>query len=196
MKYGLLRETEELAQKDGIDKDTGTPRTGLETYLAVIYPDINDWVHNKGIPKEISGGSCRTRPDYRSEKLKIIIEFNGLQNYNNPEKIIDDENKCHMYERLGYKVVSIPYFIQLTNEAVKQLFGVDCVEPLFDGSIPSLGVKEKNSPAYLCYKGLLRMAREFRDFPEQYETNIRYLKEHDPENFTDWKILEKLYYDM
>lgn len=38
MKYGLLQETEEVAPKAGADKDTGTPGTGLDTYLAVIFP--------------------------------------------------------------------------------------------------------------------------------------------------------------
>lgn len=37
-KWGFLRETKELAAKAGIDKDTGLYRTGMEDYLAVIFP--------------------------------------------------------------------------------------------------------------------------------------------------------------
>lgn len=43
--WGSLRETTELAQKAGIDKDTGLVRTGLDKYLSVIFPDTHDWLH-------------------------------------------------------------------------------------------------------------------------------------------------------
>lgn len=39
--------------------------------------------------------------------------------------------------------------------------------------MPSLGLKGKNSPAYLCYEGIKRMAKEFKQFPEQYEVNLK-----------------------
>ena len=52
-KWGFLRETKELAQAAGIDKDTGYHRTGLEDYLKVIFPDVSEdeWVHNKAFGK-------------------------------------------------------------------------------------------------------------------------------------------------
>lgn len=39
-KWGFLRETKELAQKAGLDADTGLHRTGLDEYLKVIFPDV------------------------------------------------------------------------------------------------------------------------------------------------------------
>ena len=171
-KWGFLRETIERANKAGIDKDTGLHRTGLEQYLKVIFPNVNDWIHNKSC----SEWERKVRPDYRSESLKLIIEFDGLQHYNNIEKIIDDIEKTEYYKKIGYKVVRIPYFIQLTNKAVKILFDVDVSEELFDETISSLGNKGRNTPAYLCPAGIVRMAREFKKFPEQYKTNIDFLK--------------------
>lgn len=46
---GFLRETKELAAKASIDKDTGLHRTGMEDYLAVIFPEIqaSEWIHDK-----------------------------------------------------------------------------------------------------------------------------------------------------
>lgn len=41
-KWGYLRETSELALKAGIDKNTGLHRTGLNDYLKVIFPDVDD----------------------------------------------------------------------------------------------------------------------------------------------------------
>ena len=173
-KWGFLRETSDLARKAGKDKDTGLHRTGLEDYLKVIFPQINDWIHDKALG-EINGNVYRSRPDYRSEKLKLIIEFDGLQHYTKPDIIEKDYRLTELYKNLGYKVVRIPYFIQLTNRAVKILFGVKVSEQLFDEQISSLGIKGLNTPAYLCPAGVKRMAREFKKFPEQYKTNIEFL---------------------
>jgi len=175
MKWGFLRENNEMAT--GNDKDTGLHRTGLEDYLKVIFPDIDDWKHDETI-KGVSfdGKDCKIRPDYRSEKLKLIIEFDGIQHYTKPDIIEKDIKNTNIYKSFGYNVVRIPYFIQLSNNAVKTLFDVDVQEELFDETIPSLGIKGKNTPAYLCPAGLKRMAEEFRRFPEQYKTNVNFLK--------------------
>jgi len=175
-KWGFLRETKNMADKAGKDKDTGLHRTGLEEYLKVIFPEIDDWVHDKVIDKLAREEKCKIRPDYRSDKLKLIIEFDGIQHYTKPDIIEKDKNNTKIYEELGYKVVHIPYFIQLSNKAVKTLFNVDVKEELFDEKIPSLGIKGKNTPAYLCPEGLKRMAEEFKKFPEQYKANIDSLK--------------------
>ena len=194
-KWGFLRETNQIAIKSGIDKDTGLHRTGLEDYLRVIFPKINDWLHDKTLGK-IDGITYRTRPDYRSEELKIIIEFDGLPHYTNPDIIEKDLKNTNIYEKLGYKVIRIPYFIQLTNKAVKILFDVEVEEELFDDSIPSLGIKGRNTPAYLCPAGIKRMAREFRSFPEQYKTNLEALYEQNDIFKSGIDYLEKEYGDV
>lgn len=38
-KYGFLRETTKSAIQAGIDKTTGLPRTGLDEYLNIIFPE-------------------------------------------------------------------------------------------------------------------------------------------------------------
>jgi len=160
-KWGFLRETKAMAQKAGIDKETGLHRTGLEEYLKVIFPNIDDWIHNKALG-QVNGALCRSRPDYRSETLKLIIEFDGRQHYTLPDNIEKDIKTTEMYKNFGYKVVRIPYFIQLTNKAVKTLFDVDASEELFDETIPSLSTEGRISPAYLCPAGVKRMAEEFK----------------------------------
>lgn len=182
-KYGFLRETKEAAIKAGIDKTTGLHRTGLEEYLKVIFPSISDWVHDKTIPAELTNNKkCLKRPDYRSEKLKMIVEFDGTPHYMNPDVVIKDKETTIYYESLGYKVVRIPYFIQLTNEVVEILFGVHIKEDLFPKGIASLSSIGRNTPAYLCLMGIERMKKEFKKFPEQYLTNKKYLEaENKPE---------------
>ena len=48
---GFLRETKELAEESGNEKDKGLHRTDLEKYLSVIFPELrtNDWIHDKKI---------------------------------------------------------------------------------------------------------------------------------------------------
>jgi Protein of unknown function (DUF559) len=179
-KWGFLRETVAMAEKAGVDKDTGLHRTGLEEYLKIIFPEVNDWIHDKALGK-INEDVYRSRPDYRSEKLKMIIEFDGLQHYTNPDIIEKDIKTTDLYNKLGYKVIRIPYFIQLTKKAVKTLFCIDLSNELFNEEIPSLGLQGRNTPAYLCPAGIKRMAMEFRKFPEQYDTNLKFLKtQNDP----------------
>lgn len=174
-KWGFLRETKEDAEKAGIDKDTGVCRTGLEEYLDVIFPD-KKWIHDKSCGVRNQKGNL-IRPDYRYEELNLIIEFDGLQHYTDENYIQNDMYKTKQYENAGYQVIRIPYFIQLTNSAIKTLFGVDVKQPMFDPTVPSMGLKGKNTPRHLkCPEGVMRMAKEFLRFPEQYEVNVRALK--------------------
>lgn len=191
-KWGFLRETAAAAKKAGIDKDTDIHRTGLEDYLKIIFPEIDDWIHDKMLGV-VNGISCRNRPDYRSEKLKLIIEFDGLQHYTKPNIIENDIKTTELYQSLGYKVVRIPYFIQLTNKAVKALFDVEVSEELFDETISSLGIEGQNTPAYLCPAGVKRMAKEFKKFPEQYKTNVNFLKQQNNPFLSGVEFLENEY---
>jgi hypothetical protein len=193
-KWGFLRETNALAKMAGIDKATGLHRTGLEEYLKVIFPDTNDWLHDKAIG-EVNGRRYRKRPDYRSESLKIIIEFDGLQHYTNPDIIEKDIESTKLYIGFGYKVIRIPYFIQLTNKAVKTLFDINILQELFDEKIPSLSTIGRNSPAYLCPAGVKRMAQEFRNFPEQYKLNFDFLIQQNDPFKSGIEFLEKEYND-
>lgn len=179
IKFGFIRETQEKANKSGIDKATGICRTGLEEYLNVIFPEYK-WIHDKSLGK-IDSKNYRIRPDYRCEEHKIIVEFDGLPHYKNPEQILKDIENTETYKKLGYKVVRIPYFIQLTNKNVEKLFGVKVEIKLFPDNISSLAVEIGNTPAYLCVDGIKRMAEVFRMFPDDYNVNLNYLKSlHSP----------------
>lgn len=172
-KWGYLRETKEDAIKAGIDKKYNIGRTGLEEYLEVIFPEVKDWIHDKTTGIYLDGKKFKGRPDYRSEKLKMIVEFDGLPHYKNPDVIINDEIKNTIYEEAGYKVIRIPYFIQLSNDVVEKLFGVKIKAELFDEKIPSLRLNSRNTPAYLCPMGIRRMAIDFANISmHQYNINI------------------------
>lgn len=188
-RWGYLRENAKKAREAGIDTETGLCRTGLEEYLHAIFPHVNDWISDK----KVEGLKRNFRPDYRSEQLKLIVEFDGLPHYTDPLNIHLDEVKTKYYQDAGYKVVRIPFFIQLTNKVVKRLFGVDVAEPLFDEKYASLGSSSKNTPAFLCSAGIKRMAKEFYLLsPEQYKINITAL-EKEEYYLTEVDVLKKEY---
>ena len=76
MEFGFVRETKQKASEAGVDI-TGVVRTGLDTYLKFIFPGVKDWIHDKAFP------GMRTRPDYRSDSLKMVVEFDGLPHFQN-----------------------------------------------------------------------------------------------------------------
>lgn len=189
-KWGYLREDSDDALKAGIDKETGLHRTGLEEYLQVIFPNVHDWVHDKGLPKDENPEKCKIRPDYRSKSQKLIVEFDGLPHFQYPAVIADLKNTRY-YQYIGYRVVRIPYFIQLTKDAVKKYFGVDVTIDLFDIRYPSLTGSGKWMPSHICSLGLMRMALEFLRFPDQYQVNKDSMIKST--SYTDVKNLDSLY---
>lgn len=189
--WGFLRETVAEAEKANQEKGFGTLKTGLEEYLAVIFPEVDDWVHDTPIGI-LNGKKRRLRPDYRSEKLKLIIEFDGMPHYTSIGRILSDISNTADYEQAGYKVVRIPYFIQMTQEVVKNLFGRDA-GPLFDESLPSIGVAYKNTPAFIIGAGIKRMAKEFLKFPQQYAVNVNTLKQQEQGYLNGVELLEREY---
>lgn len=188
--WGFIRETKEKAAEAGIDKDTGVCRTGLDEYLEVIFSG-SEWIHDTPFGVH-DGKNYRIRPDYRCEKLKLIVEFDGVQHYQKPDVIRKDGDNQKIYESFGYRVVRIPYFIQMTNDVVKILFGVEVAQSLFPEHIPSMGPKGQNTPAYCCPAGVKRMAKDFVKFPQQYEVNMEALKEMGDEFLSGAEMLEEI----
>jgi hypothetical protein len=171
---GYLRETSELAAKAGIDKDFNLVRSGLDEYLTVTFPEVTDWVHDKAL-----GNGIRTRPDYRSEELKLIVEFDGLPHYMNPDIIRKDKNNTEAYEKAGYTVVRVPLFIQLTSSVILRLFKreVSSTQVFPEDNVVSFSVQSRFTPAYIPAAGLARMASDFLKLaPEQLESNLVYLE--------------------
>ncbi len=184
--FGYVRETREMAAKAAKSNPT-TVFTALEDYLEAIFPG-RTWIHDKQFGKR-GGKTYRLRPDFLCEEEKLIVEFDGLQHYTNPVNIRKDRDNQAIYEHFGYKVVRIPYFIQLTKAVVKEMFGVDVAHDLASPLLPSMSIKWNNTPAFCCPAGVERMAREFLRFPEQYAVNIQQLEADGDDELSGLSIL-------
>lgn len=189
-KWGLVCETDIIAKEEM--KDGGMPKTGLDKYLETIFHNVYDWVHDKNVPTLRGTNFARRRPNYRSETLKMVVEYDDYGHYKSPIRIAEDAENEAAYRAAGYKVVRVPYFIQLTNEVVKQMFGVDVEEPLFDPTVPSISPEWQNTPAYLTPSGVRRMAKEFKKYPQQYKVNIEHLRTYADDTLTECKWLSEL----
>ena len=83
-KWGYLREHSSKAI--GCDKLTKFHRTGFDEYTKIIFPNVTDWIYDSIIPNS----GRKFRPDWRSESLKLIVEFDGLPHYQKPTQILSD----------------------------------------------------------------------------------------------------------
>ncbi len=97
----------------------------LESLLNYIFPNIDDWVHNRIIPNLIvNGKKIRLRPAYRSEKLKLIILYDYSTDI--PDSIdptyymMNLEDSKYIYQKAGYRVVEIPSYMSLSK--IKEAF--------------------------------------------------------------------------
>lgn len=90
----------------------------LEHLLNIVFPITKDWVHNKPVLGKF-------KPEYCSHSLKLVIEFDGYSHYTEVNSILLDERKDILFIQNGYKVVRIPYFVQLTGEVARHLFNID-----------------------------------------------------------------------
>lgn len=187
LKGTYIRETREMAE-NAAKKNPECNFIGLNEYLPTLYPG-KTWIHDKPFGKR-SGKSYRIRPDYLCEEEKIIIEFDGLQHYTNPENIRKDRKNQAIYEGEGFKVIRIPYFINLTKEVIQEMFGITVIDEKFDPAVPSMSAKWSNTPAYCCYQGIMRMAEEFKRYPQQYKVNIDQLEADNDEELSGAELLK------
>lgn len=126
--------------------------------LAVIFPG-KDFVHDKKVPES----GVNKRPDYRCEELKLIVEFDGAQHYTDVKWCYDDKEKDEAYTKMGYKVVRVPYFVQLCPEVIEHLFGVKMsYEQVFPHGF--IVDKYETLPADYCSLGYERFVSDVERF--------------------------------
>lgn len=65
----------------------------------------------------------RYRPDYICHEIKLIVEFDGYHHYCDIKTQTRDMIKDNFFRGMGYSIVRIPYFIQLTKEVYDSLLG-------------------------------------------------------------------------
>jgi hypothetical protein len=130
----------------------------LGIILNELFPD-NDFIHDKAVP---NSKNKRLRPDFRSDEMKIILEFDGDSHYCKAQRIKTDVFKDDDYKSLGYKVFRIPYFIQMSSELIKMIFDKDIN---FKQKYPNGFIDKKAIlPADFCELGVDLFKKDLENF--------------------------------
>jgi hypothetical protein len=77
------------------------------------------FVANQPVP----GLGRRFRPDYHSECHKLVVEFDGDQHYRSSRVILGDVERDTFFTGNGFRVIRVPYFVQLSRAVIAHLFG-------------------------------------------------------------------------
>ena len=115
------------------------------------------------------------------KETKIAFEYDGPEHYNNVNKIERDQRKKKKLSELGYKVICIPYYLQLTQDIAKHLFfenfnvysdskynaAVERIyETLDEESMLAHGWHTTSeTPANFVEKGIRRLLEEVEQYP-------------------------------
>lgn len=99
--WGYIRESSKGVDREKTVSEVGY--TSLLENLKVIYPNTVDWLHNCTIKDENERSITRTKPDFQSRSLKVVVESDGKFHYEKPDQIQKDVENTALYEKLGCK---------------------------------------------------------------------------------------------
>jgi hypothetical protein len=120
-------------------------------------------IDSEGICDKVFPDS-RFRPDFRSERTKLIIEFDGYSHYTNSKTIIRDREKDLLFRKSGYRVIRIPYFIQLDEKVMRDLFSEYVCSFRFTEYPHGFHDKKAVLPADFCSLGVQRFKTDLTRF--------------------------------
>lgn len=129
----------------------------LRDYLEQIFPK-HEFTRDRIVPNS----GIQKRPDYRNDELMLIVEFDGYGHYCDPRNILADEFKDSVYTDMGYTIIRIPYFIQMSKQIVRLLFrkNVNIEQEYRHGFIDP----RAKLPSHFCELGLQRFELDLENF--------------------------------
>ena len=105
----------------------------------------------------------------------LIIEFDGDSHYCKTQRIKSDVEKDEDYTLLGYRVVRIPYFIQITSQVLKYIFDENI---MFKQRYPNGFIDLKATlPADYCELGVKLFKKDLLRFDYHAEEIINSLND-------------------
>jgi hypothetical protein len=137
----------------------------------------------------VPGSGRRLRPDYRCERWRLIVEFDGDAHYRSTKTIVGDVERDGLFLNLGYTVVRIPYFVQLTSPVIGDLFGVLARDHSDFLSFPHGFIASTVvMPADFCELGLARFEADLRRFDYIRDDILRSLRRAMKKR-GDWRVI-------
>jgi very-short-patch-repair endonuclease len=141
-----------------------------------------EFIHGRAFP------GYRFRPDYINHDLKLVVEYNGHLHYTVAKSVLDDDIKRQIMEKEGYRVIQIPYFVQIDNRVMNKLFNV-YKENIEFTDFPHGFISEKCIlPADFCSLGLQRIHIEM-DLFDYIREEISYSLEKKVEDLHELLVM-------
>ena len=109
---------------------------------------------------------CKTKND------TIVVEFDGFQHFTKASVISNDKHKDCIAEELGYKVVRIPYWVQLNNNTFEYYFGFKNKVPIEQNYEHGFIDKKAILPADYCERGTVEFYERLDGLPEQIAEDV------------------------
>jgi hypothetical protein len=134
----------------------------------------------------------RFRPDYRSERHRLVVEFDGDQHYRSAGHVLRDQERDVVLRAAGYSVVRIPYFVQLDATTIAQLFGSLVTDRSAFKRFPHGFIAEKVvMPADFCELGVQRFSADLQRFATVAEDIAESLRAAEA-RLGDWRLVYPL----
>ena len=140
----------------------------------------------------VPGLGRRFRPDYRSERHRLVVEFDGDQHYRSAGHVLRDQERDVALRAAGYSVVRIPYFVQLDAKTIGQLFGALVIDRSAFKDFPHGFIAEKVvMPADFCELGVQRFKHDLQRFAAIAEDITASLRAAEA-RLRDWRLVYPL----
>ena len=125
------------------------------------------------VQNEVRVPNTRMKWDFfivNNNNKETIIEFDGDQHYRDSLVIQRDNRKDIIAKELGYDIIRIPYFIQLTSQMFYYYFNYKLeIETNFGHGY----IKSNVFPASYCQLGIVRYKKELLDIPNNVNNDIK-----------------------
>ncbi|WNK19590.1 hypothetical protein P1P91_12200 [Halomonas piscis] len=138
--------------------------------------------------RELKVPNSRRRWDmaYQIGDQTTVVEFDGDAHYWNSLKIKVDKEKDGVASKLGYRVVRVPYWVQLTTETLAYYFGLKAE---IEQDFPHGFIATKIFPASFSELGVGRFQRELSSLPSNVnEAVIASLKDRAQEHGDEYVV--------
>jgi very-short-patch-repair endonuclease len=145
-------------------------------------PDIG-----KEVRISVIGGKY-FKVDYCSETYKLIVEHDGPDHYKADAKVILDRERQRLLTEAGYRVIRVPYFVQMVEPVIGILFGgrIENRNPFKEW--PQGFNVTKNLPAYYSEMGVELFLEDLKRFAPIRDEIISSLQTR-AEKAGDWRLV-------
>lgn len=167
--------------RESAKKGEDSKNNHLDICLKKLFPN-NTFQHRKFIKLE---GDCvknlwysKICVDYICEDLKIVVEFDGESwqgggHFTDPTVCLKDQYNTRILTDMGYKVIRIPFYVQLDKYAIKYYFDIDYKDQLYETCTDhGFLFPDCKTPAFFCELGLKRFYNDLLTLPKEITRSI------------------------